>query len=61
MIFGTFMVAIDTLAKKHTHVHKHVVTDLINGEKYTHIIEHEHEHNHYLLEDNHNHSHNKMK
>lgn len=53
MIIGTIIVLIDTLAKKHSHSHKHIIT-------YTHIIEHAHEHNHYLNDEKHSHHHSKL-
>lgn len=57
MIIGTIIVVIDTLAKKHTHLHKHVITHTHDGTTHTHEIVHEHEHNHYLQEEKHVHKH----
>ena len=57
MIIGTVIVVIDTLAKKHNHMHKHVITHTHDGSTHTHIIEHEHEHNYYLTDEKHLHHH----
>lgn len=57
MIIGTIIVVIDTLAKKHNHMHKHVITHTHDGSTHTHIIEHEHDHNHYLNDEKHTHHH----
>ena len=57
MILGTLIVVIDTLAKNHTHIHKHTVTHMHDGSTHSHTIEHSHEHNHYLSERKHNHLH----
>ena len=59
MIFGTVIVVIDTLAKKHNHIHKHLITHTHDGSTHTHTIEHEHPHNHYLSDKNHQHPHKK--
>lgn len=57
MIIGTIIVVIDTLAKKHNHMHKHVITHTHDGSTHAHIIEHEHDHNHYLNDKKHTHHH----
>lgn len=57
MIIGTIIVVIDTLAKKHNHMHKHVITHTHDGSTHTHIIKHEHDHNHYLNDEKHTHHH----
>lgn len=59
MIIGTIIVVLDTLAKKHSHVHKHVITHTHDGSTHSHIIEHEHVHNHYLNGEKHIHHHSK--
>ena len=61
MILGTVIVVIDTLAKRHSHVHTHFITGTHNGTTHTYTIEHEHEHNHYLSEEKHSHTHSKIK
>lgn len=60
MIFGTIIVVIDTLSKKHNHLHKHVIKHTHDGSSHTHVVEHEHEHNHYLSDKKHTHKHNEM-
>jgi len=60
MILGTVIVVIDTLAKKHSHTHKHVITHTHDGSSHSHIIEHKHEHSHYLLSNKHQHRHNRQ-
>jgi drug/metabolite transporter (DMT)-like permease len=57
MIIGTVIVVIDTLAKKHNHMHTHIITHTHDGISHTHTIEHEHEHIHYLTDDKHRHHH----
>ena len=57
MIIGTIIVVIDTLAKKHNYMQKHVITQTHDGSTHTHIIEHEHDHNHYLNDEKHTHHH----
>ncbi len=61
MILGTIIVVIDTLAKKHTHTHKHLITHTHDGSTHSHTIEHEHEHNHYLSNIKHRHYHKEVK
>ncbi|MBQ6817063.1 MAG: DMT family transporter [Bacilli bacterium] len=60
MIIGTIIVVIDTLAKKHNHVHKHIITHTHDGSTHSHVVEHEHEHNHYLTDEKHIHHHSKF-
>jgi len=60
MIIGTIIVVIDTLAKKHSHVHKHVITHMHDASTHSHVVEHEHEHNHYLNDEKHIHHHSKF-
>ena len=55
MIIGTIIVVIDTLAKKHNHIHKHVIIHTRDGSTHSHVVEHEHEHNHYLTDEKHIH------
>lgn len=57
MVLGTVIVVMDTLAKKHTHIHKHIITHTHNDSKHSHTIEHAHEHNHYLSDKKHRHNH----
>ena len=57
MILGTVIVVIDTLAQKHNHTHKHVVTHTHDGSTHSHTIEHSHDHNHYVSDKNHKHCH----
>lgn len=57
MIIGTIIVVLDTLSKKHTHIHKHIITHTHDGTTHTHVIEHEHEHTHYVNEEKHTHRH----
>ena len=57
MLLGTIIVVIDTLAKKHDHIHKHTVTHTHDGSTHSHTIEHEHSHNHYLSDQKHQHHH----
>ena len=59
MIVGTFIVVIDTLAKKHRHTHVHSITHTHNGSTHEHTFEHEHEHKHYLSDRIHRHHHKK--
>ena len=61
MILGTIIVVVDTLAKKHTHTHKHLITHTHDGSTHSHTIEHEHEHNHYLSNIKHQHYHKEVK
>ncbi len=57
MILGTVIVVIDTLAKNHTHIHKHIITHTHDGSTHSHTIEHSHEHTHYVSEEKHRHHH----
>lgn len=57
MILGTVIVVIDTLAQKHNHFHKHLITHTHGGSTHSHTIEHIHEHNHYLSDKKHSHYH----
>lgn len=57
MLFGALIVVLDTLEKKHTHLHKHIIEHTHEGLTHTHEIEHEHSHKHYFTEENHNHKH----
>lgn len=61
MIFGTVIVVMDTLVKKHNHAHTHLITHTHNGSTQRHTIEHNHEHNHYLSSRKHRHYHKKQK
>ena len=56
MVLGTIIVVLETLVKKHTHMHKHTIVHTHNGSTHTRIIEHEHEHSHYIT-DEHKHFH----
>ena len=55
-----YIVVIDTLSKKHNHLHKHVIKHTHDGSSHTHVVEHEHEHNHYLSDKKHTHKHDEM-
>ena len=57
MIAGTVIVVIDTLAEKHNHAHKHIITHTHDGSTHSHVIEHSHDHNHYLSRKKHQHKH----
>ena len=57
MIIGTIIVVIDTLSKKHAHIHKHEIVHTHDGVTHTHIIEHDHEHTHVLSNEVHMHKH----
>ena len=59
MIIGTVIVVIDTLSRKHVHLHKHYVTYEHDGIKETKVIYHTHEHTHILSENEHHHHHSK--
>lgn len=60
MIPGTIIVIIDTLAKKHTRIHKHLITHTHDISTHTHTIEHEHSHDHYLSDQKHRHHHKEL-
>jgi drug/metabolite transporter (DMT)-like permease len=60
MILGTVIVVIDTLSKKHNHIHKHTIAHTHDGSTHIHTLEHEHEHSHYLSDKNHQHYHKKQ-
>lgn len=53
MVLGTIIVVIDTLSRKHTHSHEHIIIEN-NEEK---IIVHTHEHIHILKDQIHKHTH----
>lgn len=57
MILGTGVVVLDTLARKHSHIHKHYVTHTHGGQLHTHTVEHVHEHSHFLSDEAHRHHH----
>ena len=57
MIAGTILVVLDTLTKKHSHLHEHVITHTHDGSTHRHTIIHEHEHNHMINEERHGHNH----
>jgi drug/metabolite transporter (DMT)-like permease len=60
MILGTVIVVIDTLSKKHNHIHEHTIAHTHDGSTHIHTLEHEHEHSHYLSDKNHQHYHKKQ-
>lgn len=60
MILGTAIVVVDTLAQRHTHLHKHCITHTHDGSTHSHVVEHEHEHSHYGSERHHRHHHKSM-
>lgn len=57
MLAGAVLIIIDTLERRHTHVHTHVITHTHDGTTHTHVIEHSHPHNHFKDEENHTHKH----
>lgn len=57
MILGTAVVIVDTLEKRHSHLHKHLIVHANGGSTHSHTIEHTHSHSHYLSGNKHNHSH----
>ena len=57
MIFGTLIVVLDTLAKKHNHTHQHTIAHTHDGTAHSHTIEHHHEHTHYFSDKKHHHRH----
>ncbi len=59
MIIGTVFVVMDTLVKKHNHVHTHIITHSHDGKIHTHEVTHEHDHSHIGSGEVHNHKHNK--
>ena len=58
MILGTVIVVIDTLAKKHNHIHSHLIKHTHDGSTHFHTVEHEH--NHYFSDKKHQHSHKRL-
>lgn len=60
MVLGALIVLLDTLEKKHVHLHTHVIEHTHDGSTHIHEISHEHEHKHYLEEGKHNHKHSKL-
>ena len=57
MIAGTALAVMDTLKRRHTHPHTHVLTHTHDGSTHEHIITHTHTHNHYLTVEKHVHKH----
>ena len=57
MIIGSAVVVYDTMVKRHSHSHSHIIVHTHDGKKHTHIITHEHEHSHFISEKKHNHKH----
>ncbi len=57
MIIGTSFVVWDTLVKKHTHLHTHMVRHIHDGVLHTHYLEHSHSHIHISDENEHSHKH----
>lgn len=55
MLAGTAFVVADTLVRRHSHLHTHVITHTHNGVEHTHIIEHEHAHSHFAASERHGH------
>ena len=61
MILGTVIVIIDTLSKKHSHIHRHLITHTHDGSTHSHTVEHTHEHSHCFSDKSHRHHHRKDK
>lgn len=59
MIAGTVLVAVDTLACTHRHVHTHLITHTHGGTTHTHTVTHEHSHHHIGPAHRHSHHHGK--
>ena len=57
MIIGSVIVAYDTMVKRHSHSHSHIIVHTHDGKTHTHIIMHKHEHSHFISEKKHNHMH----
>lgn len=57
MIASAILIIIDTLEKRHTHMHTHAITHTHDGTTHTHIIEHSHPHTHFNDVENHYHHH----
>ena len=57
MIIGSAVVVYDTMVKRHSHSHSHIIVHTYDGKTHTHIITHEHEHSHFISEKKHNHRH----
>ena len=57
MIIGSAVVVYDTIVKRHSHSHSHIIVHTHDGKTHTHIIMHKHEHSHFISEKKHNHRH----
>ena len=57
MIIGNVIVVYDTIVKRHSHSHSHIIVHTHDGKTHTHIIMHKHEHSHFISEKKHNHKH----
>ena len=57
MIIGCVIVVYDTMVKRHSHSHSHIIVHKHDGKTHTHIITHKHEHSHFISEKKHNHRH----
>jgi len=57
MIIGSVIVVYDTMVKRHSHSHSHIIVHKHDGKTHTHIIMHKHEHSHFISEKKHNHRH----
>jgi len=57
MIIGSVIVVYDTIVKRHSHSHSHIIVHTHDGKTHTHIIMHKHEHSHFISEKKHNHKH----
>jgi len=57
MIIGSVIVVYDTMVKRHSHSHSHIIVHTHDGKTHTHIIMHKHEHSHFISEKKHNHIH----
>lgn len=57
MIIGSVIVVYDTMVKRHSYSHSHIIVHKHDGKTHTHIITHKHEHSHFISEKKHNHKH----
>ena len=57
MIIGSVIVVYDTMVKRHSHSHSHIIVHTHDGTTHKHVITHEHEHSHFISEKKHNHKH----
>ena len=60
MIIGASIVVVDTMVRKHNHVHTHTIIHTHDGSTHEHVIKHSHEHEHILSSEKHTHHHLKL-